>query len=162
MKKSEKLLAKIAVTLLVIFIACALILGAADIEKEWGTTVEMHETTTYGGDGATVTAATYTYGANTVNLQGTGEEGTQITLTYNNGGTTDYFVFSIFASRDGTNWDTEEYWSITCPLNGGAETRMTFIVRDLMYFRVGAKLLADTGDTYEWEAIADPWHWEYE
>jgi hypothetical protein len=137
------------------------VMSVSDIEKDWATQLELAQTDAYGDGDTPDLAADQAYDdSNTVNLASDGYEGAQITFTFDSSGTTDNIIASVFASYDGTNFDDVEYWSIECDATSGASTQLTFLVRDIMYFKVSVKTTGTT-DTFDYELLADRWNWEY-
>jgi len=135
-----------------------------DIEKKWVAQQVLAQTNAYGAGGTADLAADQAYDyqdlISSVDLGTDGYEGTQITFSYDASGTTDDIIFSVFASPDGTDFDDIEYWSVTCDNNAGADTQMTFIIRDLIQFRIGVKT-SGTTDTFDYELLSDRWNWEH-
>jgi hypothetical protein len=143
------------VILLVIMALCVLTAGvlfSSNITKEWTAPAEVYN--------ATFTASTsYSY-ATDIDLGGSGYEGAQIQIEYNSAGTTDDYIFSVFASLDDSTYDTEEYWTYRAPNNASAASQFTVVIRDIRYIRVGFK---GTGATDNCDIIVtwSPWIWDY-
>lgn len=147
MKKLTKIVLLVTMAL---FVLTSSVVFSLNITKEWGSPVEVYDDT--------FTASTsYTY-ATATNLNGS--EGAQVQVEYNSAGTTDDFIVSVFASLDNSTWDTTEYFTIRCDNNASAASQITFIVRDLRYFRIGIKGSGATDNVVALITVL-PWAWDY-
>lgn len=153
-------------TILIIIIGLLLafstiLFSAGNIKKTWASPVVLAETDGYGGavpDLAADEAYDYT---SAIDLETNGYEGIHLTLEYDASGTTDDIIFSIFGSLDGSNYDDIELTGTTCDNDSGADTQVTFIIKDLAQLRIGLKT-SGTTDTFDYQITYQPWRWYYE
>ena len=156
----KKVIATILLLAVVIFLFAPTLLYGPDIEIRWQGDTVLVETNAYGG-AATDLAADQAYDLSAaVDLGSNGYEGVQVTFEYDSAGTTDDIIISVFASLDGTNVDDIEYWSMQSSVNGGTDTQVSFLIRNLKQFKIGVKT-AGTTDTYDYQITYSQWNWEY-
>ena len=117
--------------------------------KTWAAAVELHKTAAYGGTDAALAAdQQYDYTAD-VDLETAGQNGAQVTIQYRGSTAADDLIVDVFASLDGTTFDTEPVLSKTLP-NNGTPRIATLVIPGLAHFRIGVKS-SGTGSTFEYE-----------
>jgi len=127
----------------------------ATIIKTWATSVELHQTAAYGGTDVVLAAdQAFDYTA-AVDLRTTGSQGAQVQIKYRGSNSTDKLVVEVFASLDGTAFDSEPSVRYVL-LNTGKPQQFSFIVEDVAFFRVGLKS-SDTNTTFEYEINQQIW-----
>jgi hypothetical protein len=134
--------------------------GVADIEKVWASQTILGHTDAYGGaDGDITDDTVWAYAPNSVDLGTNGYEATQITLEFDGSNVTDDLIIGVFASNDDSAFDDIPYWQMTVE-SDGSDDQITFIVRDLKYFRIGMKPSSTTTD-FDYRLKSDAWNSEY-
>jgi len=129
----------------------------ATIKKSWAASQDLYKTNLYGGSDADVDG-TERFSTD-VDLETDGYEGAHCHLMYDSSGTTDDLEVAVYASLDGTNYDDLSMFKFTADKNSGAETEMSFIVKDVAHFRVGLKRSGST-DTYDVHLTCQRWNWQ--
>ncbi len=120
----------------------------ATIIKTWAASVELHKTAAYGGTDAILLAdQAFDYTAN-VDLATAGNQGAQVDLSFRGSNQTDALVVEVFASNDGTVFDTIPTKSYILKTDGTPQ-HFSFLVLDLAHFRIGVKS-RDTNTSFEY------------
>jgi hypothetical protein len=131
----------------------------AIIKKNWASLQTLYQTDGYGGSDADVDG-TERFSSD-VDLETDGHEGVHCHLKYDASGTTDDLEVAIYSSLDGTNYDDIAMHKFTADNNGGAETEISFVVKDIAHFRVGLKRSGST-DTFEAHLTCQRWNYNSE
>lgn len=127
----------------------------ATIIKTWAAEVELLKTAAYGGSAAVVAAdQKYDYTAN-VDLATAGNQGAHVEVGYRGNNDKDDIVVSVFASHDGSAFDTEPHAQYILK-NDGKHRQKGFLVLDLAHFRIGLK---STGTNTTFEHIVTQRKW---
>ncbi len=126
----------------------------ATISKNWQPQVWIE-----GGAAAwtTLSGVTEEFSAS-VNLDASGYEGAHVVVEINFDPTpTDDVVCKVYGSLDGTNWDDLPMFQFTID-NGTDPAQISFIVKDVNYFRCG---LVQTGltDSHDVRVSHKLWNW---
>lgn len=129
----------------------------ATISKVWAAVQEIYKTNLYGGADADIDG-TEKFSSN-VDLETDGYEGVHCDLKYDSSGTTDNMIVNIYGSLDGTNFDSLALSTFIADKNGGVETRISFIVKDLAQLRIGMKRDGST-DTFDVLLSVQRWRWQ--
>jgi len=120
----------------------------ATIIKTWAATVELHKTAAYGGTDAVLAAdQKFDYTAD-VDLATAGNHGAQCDLAFRGSNSKNDLVVQVFASNDGTAFDTipSQSYILKCD---GTPQQFTFLVMDFAHFRIGLKSTG-TDTTFEY------------
>jgi hypothetical protein len=149
---------KLTTILALVFLATCLItathlFSAQEIYKTWEAATTIYD--------SAFTNASYVDGSSDMVLNTNGYEGCVVTVYVSAWSTADDdLIVSVFSSYDGTNYDTIEYQTIKMANTSGSAAQASFIVRDLMDFRIRMK---GTGGTTQFtlKITADPWRWKY-
>jgi hypothetical protein len=128
----------------------------ATIKKNWAAAQDLYKTNLYGGSDVDVDG-TERFSID-VDLETDGYEGAHCHLKYDSSGTTDDLEVAVYASLDGSNYDDLPMFKFTADKNGGAETEISFIVKDVAHFRMGLKRSGST-DTYDVHLTCQRWNW---
>jgi hypothetical protein len=128
----------------------------ATIKKNWAAVQDLYKTDGYGGSDADIDG-TERFSSD-VDLESNGHEGAQCHLKYDASGTTDGLEVAVYGSLDGTNYDDIAMTKFTADNNGGAETEISFVVKDVAHFRVGLKRSGST-DTFEAHLTCQRWNY---
>lgn len=138
------------------------------LSKTWDTAVELAVTGAFGGDVAVLAAdQAYDY-TDDVDLATSGYQGVQVLvetkLNFNAsrgvgasavpGG----IIVDVFASLDGTTYDTIPFISRTVEGRGDGDwRRFTMLITDLAHFRIGLKSTG-TEDSYDYKISYQAWN----
>jgi len=127
----------------------------ATISKSWGSDTYIEATdSTY----TTLSGTTEEYSSD-VDLETDGYEGAVVTAEVDFDATpTDDVIVSVYASLDGSNYDTEPLFSFTID-NGTDPAQVSFVVTDVPHFRLGIKQTGST-DSHDVRAHYQPWRWQ--
>ena len=130
----------------------------ATASRNFSTSADLYNTANgYTGSDSDITTEQYTTNCD---LETDGQEGAQLHLKYKTStGTTDDLEVKVYASEDGTNFDDIPTWSQTFPNDGTTETEISFIVKDLLNFRVGLARSGST-DTFYAHLTYQAWNWD--
>jgi hypothetical protein len=128
----------------------------ATISKNWATVQDLYQSDGYGGSDADVDG-TERFSSD-VDLETAGHEGAHCHLKYDASGTTDDLEVAVYGSLDGTNYDDIAMTKFTADNNSGAETEISFVVKDVAHFRVGLKRSGST-DTFEAHLTCQRWNY---
>lgn len=129
--------------------------------RVWRTAVNLHKTAAYGGSDAVIAAdRTYDYTSN-VNHDTYGEPGAQFDLYFRGSRTSESFsygdlVLSIFASLDGSNYDTTPYAVHRFKVDGTPQ-KVTFIIEGLVHYRLGLRG-SNTNTSFEYQLDYRKWY----
>jgi len=95
-----------------------------------------------------------------VDLETSGYVGSHIDIavTFHASGAQDVDI-SIYGSIDGTNYDTIALSAVRIPVTAGATKRCTFIIRDVLHFKVGYKTVAAESNQPTITVKSQPWRW---
>jgi hypothetical protein len=129
----------------------------ATMSKSWATADDLYKTDAYGGTDADVDGAERF--SSDADLETNGYEGSHLHLRYDCSGTTDDLEVAVYASLDGTNYDDIPLFEFTTDNNSGAETELSFVVKDVAHFRVGMKCSGST-DTYDAKLTHQAWRYQ--
>jgi len=142
---------KLIVLLLVLLIPAAIIWAATTFSYTYASAVNLAKTNGYGGGTADLAAdQAYDYTSD-IDLATNGYYGIWIYLQYDGSGGTDSIIISYFGSPDGTNFDDIELWSVTCSINGGADTQISFLCYPAPpHGRIGVKT-SGTTNTFDYQ-----------
>jgi hypothetical protein len=129
----------------------------ATISKNWAALQELYKTNYYGGSDADVGGTEQT--SSDIDLETGGHEGAHCFLEYYPSGGTDDLKVKVYASLDGTNYDTVPLTEFTVD-NPGATTegQLSFVVKDVAHFRVGLVRDGST-DTYDIQLTCQKWNY---
>ena len=123
--------------------------------RTWAGEAALLETARFGGSDVVIAAdQQYDYTAN-VKLETNGEFGAVVSVAYKGSNVTDDLVVDVFASQDGTVFDTEPFIHKIFR-NNGTVRRQTFEIAGLSNYRIGLKS-SGTDTTFEYEVIHDRW-----
>jgi hypothetical protein len=142
-----------------ILIVLSIVAGvyAATISRSWSAAVTDANTNAYGGatdDLAADQAYDYT---SAIDMVTNGYDGAFITLEYDGSGTTDNIIVAVFGSVNGTTFDDIEIWQCSGSKTGNDE-QLSFVIRDLPYFRIGVKT-SGTTNTFDYRIVHRCWRW---
>jgi len=127
----------------------------AAITKIWTGQAALLQTAIFGGSTAVLAAdQAYDYTAN-VPLETGGKFGSVVSVAWKGNNQTDDIVVDVFASSDGSAYDTEPYIHKVFR-NDGTVRRQTFVVEGLSNYRIGVKS-SGTDTTFEYEVVHDTW-----
>jgi len=129
----------------------------ATISRNWAAVQDLYKTDLYGGTDADV-GGTEQFSSD-VDLETNGHEGAHVHLKYDCSGTTDDLEVAVYASLDGTNYDDIALYKFAADNNSGAETEISFIVKDVAHFRVGLKRSGST-DTFDVHLTCQRWNYQ--
>lgn len=122
--------------------------------KSWGTATTPHSAVTLGTtQGETVSDAID-------NVTG-GYFGNQIRVdvTWHASATVNVMA-SIYASTDNSNFDDVPFQSVECSVSANTTKQLTFMVRDLAYFKIGIKHTANESNAAVVTVTQRPWRLE--
>lgn len=128
--------------------------------KWWKPTVNLHKTAAYGGTDAIIAAdQAYDYTSN-INLDIYGDLGVQFDLAFRASKSSvlyayDELIVNVFASLDGSNFDTKPYETFRYKSDGTPQ-RVTFIVEGPVHFRLGLKS-AGTNTSFQYDLNYRTW-----
>ena len=128
----------------------------ATIKKVWKGEAILAYTNAYGGAAADLAADEAWDFTPDVDLETDGYEGAIFTLEYDGSDATDAIIVGVFNSLDASDYDDLPIWDITCAINGGVDTQISFKVEDLSHFRIGLKT-SDTNTTFDYRLKYDAW-----
>ena len=129
----------------------------ATAKRNFSASADLYKSTNgYAGSDSDITTEQY---SSNCDMETNGYEGTQLHLKYKtSSGTTDDIEVKVYASEDGTNFDDIPTWSQTFPNNGVTETEVSFVIKDLLNFRVGLARSGST-DTFYAHLSYQAWNW---
>ena len=111
------------------------------------------------GDGYTTLSGTTESYSSDVDLETNGYEGAHVIVEVDFDATpTDDVDVKIYGSLDGTNYDDVAMFSQRLD-NGTDPCQVSFIVRDVLHFRVGVVQTGST-DSHDVRAYYQPWRWD--
>jgi hypothetical protein len=134
--------------------------GGTQTMKTWAAAVVLHNSPAFGGTDAVLAAdREYDYTSN-VDLETAGQNGAQVLVEaklnfaaargLGSPAIADSLVIDVFASLDGTTYDTIPLQSYTIAGRGDGDFRtMTINVKDVAHFRLGLKT-SGTSDTWDY------------
>lgn len=130
----------------------------ATAKRNFSTSADLYKSTNgYSGSDADITTEQY---SSNCDMETNGYEGAQLHLKYKtSAGTTDDLEVKVYGSEDGTNFDDIPTWSQTFANNGVTETEVSFIIKDLLNFRVGLARSGST-DTFYAHLSYQAWNWD--
>ena len=127
----------------------------ATIKKSYAAETMLKRTALYGG--VTNPLQTQVYiPTGDVDLETNGYHGAHVVVKFKGNNNKDKFVIGVFASLDGTNYDTEPFMLDEIE-NKGKPQQISFIVADVAHFRIGVKC-SDTNTTFEYEILYQAWN----
>ena len=127
----------------------------ATIIKTWATAVVLAITDFYGGSVAGLAAdQKYDYTAD-IDLETAGQEGAHVTIGFKGSNSTNDLVVDVFASLDGTTYDTEPFMHLLLS-NDGSPRQQSIIVNDVAHFRLGLKSTG-TDTTFDYSVTHQRW-----
>ena len=129
----------------------------ATLSKIWASPVTGFQTDAYGGADADVTDTETTL--EDIDLETDGYEGVQVRLKVNSTGTTNNFLVNVYASLDGTNFDTIAVTSFTMTATGGGDVVATLLLKDYAHIRIRGQSTGVTDD-FDVELISQRWRWQ--
>jgi hypothetical protein len=145
----------------------------ATIIKTWTAAVELHSSPAFGGTDAVLAAdQAYDYTAD-VDLETNGYSGAQVLVeaklnfaanrSLGAPAVPGNMIIDVFASLDGSTYDTVPYQSYTIKGSGvtltnpdGDFQRLSFLVEELAHFRIGVRTVG-TEDTYDYRITHQTW-----
>jgi hypothetical protein len=129
-------------------------------KRSYASPVTLYQSSThYGGSDGDV-AGTQLY-TNDIDLETDGHEGVQILINgYPNGATDELYLY-IYASLDGTNFDTVPMYSQAMPNNGAStEVLLTILLAPApLHLRIG---MIRSGSTDSWAVEIIHQRWRYD
>jgi hypothetical protein len=130
----------------------------ATAKRNFSISQDLYKTTNgYSGSDSDITTEQY---SSACDMIASGQEGAQLHLKYKtSSGTTDDLEVKVYASEEGTNFDDIPTWSQTFANNGTTETEVSFVIKDLLNFRVGLARSGST-DTYYAHLTYRAWNWD--
>lgn len=129
---------------------------ATTITKNWAASAELVKTDAYGGSDADLAAdQEYDYSGD-VDLETAGQEGAHVTIEYRGSGRKDNLIVDVFASLDGSKYDTEPFIHKILQ-NDGTLRQASLIVKDVAHFRLGLKG-SNTNDTFDYLITYQRWN----
>lgn len=131
----------------------------ATIKKIWKGEAILAYTDGYGGAVADLAADEAWDFTSDVDLETNGYEAAVVTLEYDGSGSTDAIIVGVFNSLDASDYDDLPIWDMTCDINGGVDTQISFLVEDLSHFRIGLKT-SGTTDTFDYRLKYDAWRYD--
>jgi len=96
-----------------------------------------------------------------VDLETDGYEGSHVTVdvTWDASGTENVQV-SFYGSLDGTNYDDEPFFSQELGVSAGNTVQYSFIIKDVLHFRVGFKHVDSEANEATITAKEQSWRWD--
>jgi hypothetical protein len=128
----------------------------ATIKKNWVAVQDLYKTDGYGGSDVDIDG-TERFSSD-VDLETDGHEGAHCHLKYDASGTTDDLEIAVYSSLDGTNYDDIAMTKFIADNNSGAETEISFVVKDVAHFRAGLKRSGNT-DIFEAHLTCQRWNY---
>jgi len=126
------------------------------LSKKWTASVELAKTNFYGGTVADLAAdQAYDYTSD-VDLETNGYQGIHVTVEFKASGRKDKLHVDVFASLDGSAYDTIPFQSYVLD-NDSKDEQFSFIVKDVAHFRIGLKT-SDTNDTFDYRITYQTWN----
>jgi hypothetical protein len=126
----------------------------AAITRVWTGEAALEQTPLFGGSDAVLAAdQAYDYSAD-IDLETAGEMGCVVRLGYKGDNITDDLICDLFASLDGSAYDTHPFEHKVFK-NDATIRWVSFIVRDWSHFRIGLK--SGTATQFEYEISTDRW-----
>jgi len=127
----------------------------ATIIKTWDAAVVLHQTVNYGGSAAVLAAdGDYDYSSD-VDLESAGNQGAQVLVEFTGNNDIDDLIVDVFASLDGTTYDTEPFISRTIK-NKGKRQAISFLVEGLAHFRLGLRSFS-TNTSFKYQITQQIW-----
>jgi len=127
----------------------------ATIIKTWAAAVELAKTDAYGGAVADLAAdQQYDY-TDDVNLETAGQEGAHVTIAYRGSNASNDLIVGVFASLDGSTYDTEPFARLVLK-NDGSPQQVSIVVKDVAHFRLGLKS-SGTDTTFDYSITHQRW-----
>lgn len=127
----------------------------ATIIKTWAAAVELAKTDAYGGAVADLAAdQKYDYTGD-VDLETAGQQGAHVTIAYRGSNALDDLIIDVFASLDGSTYDTEPFERLRL-MNDGSPRQRSIVVKDVAHFRIGLKTTG-TNTTFDYSITHQRW-----
>ena len=127
----------------------------ADQKRKWASVVELAKTNGYSGAVPDLAADEAWDLSSSVDFVTNGYFGAEVTLEHDSSGTTDDIIVGVFPSIDGTDFDDEPEFQMTCS-SDGSDDQKSFFVYDYAYFKIGVKT-SGTTDTFDYRIKYRPW-----
>jgi len=128
----------------------------ATIKKVFATVATLVETAAYGGSAVVIAAdQKYDYTGDIDHETG-GYYGSHVTIEFRGSNDKDDLVLDVFASLDGSAYDTEPFKHQVIK-NTGKPQQLSMIVKDVAHFRFGLKS-SDTNTTFEYQITYQSWN----
>jgi len=128
----------------------------ATISKNIAAAAVLVETANYGGSAVVIAAdGEYDYTSD-VNLETLGQEGSHVLIEFTGSNDKDDLIVDVFASLDGTTYDTIPYASYVLK-NKGTRQAASIVVKDVLHFRLGLKS-SSTNTTFEYQVTHQAWN----
>lgn len=145
-------------TKLIVIVLVGLMLSTAYaatlMYKSWGSATVIFETDAYGGSAPDVNDNAVELSSE-VDMVTNGYIGAHCTLEYTSSGTTDDLILYVYSSANGTDYDDTALTTV-CADAIAADTQMSFILKDIAYWKVGLTSAAGT-DTHDAQVTYRPW-----
>lgn len=127
----------------------------ATIIKTWAAAVELAKTNAYGGAVADLAAdQKYDY-TDDVDLETSGQFGAHVTIAYQGSDAKDDLIVDVFASLDGSAYDTEPFMHMRLK-NDGSPRQQSILVKDVAHFKIGLKTTG-TDTTFDYSITHQRW-----
>lgn len=127
----------------------------ATISKNWTSEVQIIGS----GDGYVTLSGTTESFSSDVDLESNGYEGAHLVVEINyDASPSDEVEISLYGSLDGSNYDDTPLWTVQGD-SGTDPQQLSFIVKDLAHFKIGAKQTGST-DSHDVRAYVQCWNYQ--